>query len=347
MKKNILLIQMCFLFSSFLVQGGHITGEEENNFKPIKPLIFYNKTPSYVYKTNSQESHCVHLYTSPILTPDQKCGITKDYTEDYRIIFNGDSTGMASVWFTCAYMPTKQEIFSFSVFRNYKEHPNPKYGKGYFFVKIIDTSFFHIHPKIKFNNHKELKISEEAFNNCFSKFSSNCDLPNKINKITFEKYLDTEYKNFYVGFGYLTECDLFGEGKYFSDIDFSQPIFYAMLVIYDKINLCWTYMNNPEVFYCYEEIGSIAETSLTSTLLYPNPANSTCTISGNLSALVRDFSITISDIKGTELFEVCKQQNLDGEFSFSFDTKFLPSGSYNVILNADGKEQIKKLIIER
>ena len=92
---------------------------------------------------------------------------------------------------------------------------------------------------------------------------------------------------------------------------------------------------------------SISEISFKNTLLYPNPASSTCTISGNLSALVQDFSITISDINGKELFEVCKHQNLEGEFSFSFDTKSLPSGSYNVILNADGKKQIEKLIIER
>ncbi len=346
MKEIILFIQMCFILSSFMAQGGQLAGEEENDFKPLHPLVFYNNTPSYVYQTNSQESYCVHLYTSPILTPEKIPGyVTKDHTEDYRIIFDGDSTGMASVWFTCAYMPNKQEIFSFTVFKDYHEHP--KYGKSYFFLKITDTSFFHIHPKIKFNNHKELDISDETFNNCFSKFSSNCDLPNEIKKISFEKYSDTKYKNFYVGFGYLTECALFGEGKYFSDIDFSQPIFYAMLVIYDKINLCWTYMNNPEIFYCYEEIGNIAGTPLKSTLLYPNPASSTCTISGNLSELVRDFSITISDINGKELFEVCKHQNLEGEFSFSFDTNSLPSGSYNVILNADGKKQIEKLIIER
>ncbi len=96
-----------------------------------------------------------------------------------------------------------------------------------------------------------------------------------------------------------------------------------------------------------DDLGDIAETPLKSTLLYPNPASSTCTISGNLSTLVQDFSITISDINGKELFEVCKHQNLEGEFSFSFDTKSLPSGSYNVILNADGKKQIEKLIIER
>mgnify|MGYP001095252423 FL=1 len=102
-----------------------------------------------------------------------------------------------------------------------------------------------------------------------------------------------------------------------------------------------------EALYFGRKISSIAEAPLKSTLLYPNPASSTCTISGNLSALVQDFSITISDINGKELFEVCKHQNLEGEFSFSFDTKSLPSGSYNVILNADGKKQIEKLIIER
>ncbi|MGI6369192.1 MAG: T9SS type A sorting domain-containing protein [Ignavibacteria bacterium] len=83
------------------------------------------------------------------------------------------------------------------------------------------------------------------------------------------------------------------------------------------------------------------------TSLYPNPANSVCTISGFLETLAKDFSISIYDIAGNKLFDIYNDKNLEGEFSVPFNTKQLVSGSYNVIINADGAKKVEKLIIER
>ena len=45
--------------------------------------------------------------------------------------------------------------------------------------------------------------------------------------------------------------------------------------------------------------------------------------------------------------EVCNEKQLEGYFKFTFSTKDLPSGSSNVIIKADDKKQVEKLIIER
>ncbi|NLJ14691.1 MAG: hypothetical protein GX372_05520, partial [Ignavibacteria bacterium] len=70
-------------------------------------------------------------------------------------------------------------------------------------------------------------------------------------------------------------------------------------------------------------------------LIYPNPAKTNCTITGDLKQAANDFRIEISDIRGNKLMEVCNEKQLEGYFKFTFSTKDLPSGSYNVIIKAD------------
>ncbi|NLJ14939.1 MAG: T9SS type A sorting domain-containing protein, partial [Ignavibacteria bacterium] len=91
--------------------------------------------------------------------------------------------------------------------------------------------------------------------------------------------------------------------------------------------------------YVYRDVdnSSIAEPTkiCENSLIYPNPAKTNCTITGALKQAANDFRIEIFDIRGNKLMEVCNEKQLEGYFKFTFSTKDLPSGSYNVIIKAD------------
>lgn len=333
MKKLIYLF--IFLYSVFLsaeppLEPYFMDRDFDINFNHLKKNMF--ETPKLM---------CVFV-TDRILPPPN---IPFNMAKDFEIRWEGDSVGIASFWTT--------------IFCDAADIANEEatYIKKLFIsryrINAIQKTIMSIGNGNEFLNY-EIKCSKpiedmtvlksEDFGKFLSKLHKTTDIYDQVQEaLANEKIFMT------TGACYIDSVDFTGNNEnVIKEIDPNRLVYFICISgkNYDKSKICYAYIDDPEEIYCLDN-KSIAEASLKSTLLYPNPASSTCTISGNLIALVQDFSITISDINGKKLFEVCKHQNLEGEFSFSFDTKSLPSGSYNVILNADGKKQIEKLIIER
>ena len=281
----------------------------------------------------------MYVFATDGILPPQN--VPFNMAEDFEIRWEGDSVGIASFWTT--------------IFCDKADY-SKKIGISVYRIKAIQKAeviLWNAQAAQAFSNY-EIKCSKpiedmtvlksEDFGKFLSKLHKTTDIYDQVQEaLVNEKIYMT------IGACYIDSVDFRGNNEnVIKEIDPNRLVYFIFVSgkNYDKSKICYAYIDDPEEIYCLDN-KSIAEAPLKSTLLYPNPASSTCTISGNLSVLVQDFSITISDINGKELFEVCKHQNLEGEFSFSFDTKSLPSGSYNVILNADGKKQIEKLITER
>ncbi len=332
MKKFTLLFTLFFV-SIFNLQA------EWKDFEPLNPFAGIDVSIILFNKVYNVTDHAVsHIATSPVFT---KAEVNKKFKiEDYKFIFEGDSIGNASV-FSADFFSKSAGHYIINKF--WVDHDN----KHVILDNIVIDSAFHtgyealLVPKIKFNHGRILTLTHEDYKKCIMAFNEHCPLATTIKEMkNFEK------SNFVIGIGRPVKCEMFGTGGYFSDFKW-QHILYAAIFIDGKMNFCWSYLDAPEVFYCYNEINSIAGAPVSATSLCPNPANSVCTISGFLETLAKDFSISIYDIAGNKLFDIYNDKNLEGEFSVSFNTKQLVSGSYNVIINADGAKKVEKLIIER
>lgn len=326
------------LFTLFFVSITNLQAEWED-FEPLNPFAGIDASIILFNKFYNVTDHIItHISTSPAFTKSKSNDKFK--IEDYKFIFEGDSIGNASVFSVGFYSKSANHYI---INKFWVDHNNM-----YAFLDniVIDSAFYSAYtalfePKIKFNLSKQLILTHEDYKKCIMAFNEHCPLAKTIKEMK-----NFENSNFVIGIGRPVKCEMFGTGGYFSDFKW-QHIFYAAIFIDGKMNFCWSYLDAPEVFYCYNEINSIAGAPVSATSLCPNPANSVCTISGFLETLAKDFSISIYDIAGNKLFDIYNDKNLEGEFSVSFNTKQLVSGSYNVIINADGAKKVEKLIIER
>lgn len=105
---------------------------------------------------------------------------------------------------------------------------------------------------------------------------------------------------------------------------------------------------NPVKFTTGEEYSTINEPSqLASSVIYPNPTNSYFAVLLNLSAPANNLTISIADMSGNIIMTNNCGYAANGRATYSFNTSNLSSGTYNVILNIDGKTKVEKLVIER
>lgn len=325
------------LFTLFFVSIINLQAEWED-FEPLNPFAGIDVSKTLFNKFYNVTDHEItHISTSPAFT--KAPANDKFKIEDYKFIFEGDSIGNASI-FSVGFHSKSAGHYIINKF--WVDHLNMlTFSNGIVVDSAFDTGYTALFPTIRFSTTRKFTLTHEDYKKYIIAFNEHCPLAKTIKEMkNFEK------SNFVIGIGRPLKCEMFGTGGYFSDFKW-QHIFYAAIFINGKMNFCWSYLDAPEVFYCYNEINSIAGAPVSATSLYPNPANSVCTISGFLETLAKNFSISIYDIAGNKLFDIYNDKNLEGEFSVSFNTKQLVSGSYNVIINADGAKKVEKLIIER
>ncbi|RZL17080.1 MAG: T9SS type A sorting domain-containing protein, partial [Pedobacter sp.] len=79
--------------------------------------------------------------------------------------------------------------------------------------------------------------------------------------------------------------------------------------------------------------------------LYPNPANDRINVTTKLESLAKIVSYTVTEGTGRIVSHVV--HNNVKEETFSIDTKSLVSGTYYLMILADGKNTVRKFVVTR
>ncbi len=194
---------------------------------------------------------------------------------------------------------------------------------------------------LKFSKDKPLTVTDSIYKVFITNAKAKSKIFEKINNIQ-----DATIQTYATGAGFADTIDF--RGTIVKGIDKSRAICFITFIDIEtnELQFCYAYTDKPDEIYT-DGTNSIKESIISKTEIYPNPAANIFTLSGELTETVNELTISICDLNGNLIKQICKTKYSSGKFNYSINTNDLLPGYYNVVIKADDKIQTEKLIISK